>query len=104
MLKKWMDVASVEEFASTDRKLVELEDNVQVGLFKVGEDFLAISPWCSHQKRSLMSGPVDGAEIMCPLHGARFDLNTGKHLSLPAVRPIPTYKVKVEGDRIFIRA
>jgi 3-phenylpropionate/trans-cinnamate dioxygenase ferredoxin subunit len=50
----------------------------------------------------MVLGEVCGHEVMCPLHGARFDLRTGRHLSLPAVRPVASYPVKVEGGRILI--
>ena len=105
-VKDWVDVASVDEFDTTDRKLLSLDETTQVGLFKVGDTFRAVSAWCSHQRMSLMEGPVDAdaGEIMCPFHGARFDLATGKQLSLPAMRPIPVYEVKVEEGRIYLRS
>jgi 3-phenylpropionate/trans-cinnamate dioxygenase ferredoxin subunit len=51
----------------------------------------------------LFDGEVSDFEITCPLHGSRFDLRTGRQLNLPAVRPVPRYEVKLEGDRIFIK-
>lgn len=99
---KWVEVANLEEFKGTDRKLVDLGGNELVGLFKLPDGFFAVSAWCSHQRTSLVHGDLEDHEITCPLHGARFDLRTGQHLSLPAVRPIPRYDVKVEGDKILL--
>jgi 3-phenylpropionate/trans-cinnamate dioxygenase ferredoxin subunit len=41
---------------------------------------------------------------MCPRHGAYFDVTTGTALTLPAILPLPTYAVRVEGDDIFLNA
>ncbi len=55
----------------------------------------AVSNWCSHQKKPLQAGRVRGCAITCPVHGAKFDLETGEAKSLPASSPIETYSVKV---------
>ena len=98
----WKEVASVGEFDKTDRKLVELGDERYIGLFKLDDGYYAIDGTCSHEKASLVLGEVSDHEVMCPLHGARFDLRTGRHLSLPAVRPVASYPVKVEGGKILV--
>ena len=99
----WIEVATLSEFEGTDRKFCEVSDEVQIGLFQHEDGkFYAVEVWCSHQKVSLMNGDLDDYELMCPLHGACFDVRTGKHLSLPAVKPIESYPVKQEGDRLLI--
>jgi len=102
---EWKAVAALSDFSNTDRKLVDLGGDKQIGLYKVGDDVFAVSVWCSHQKTSMFHGDVDveGCELMCPLHGARFDLRTGKNLSLPAVRPIPSYPLKVDNDVVYVK-
>ncbi len=102
-MSEWIEVADVSEFEKTDRKLVELSPEKQVGVFKVGGEFFAIDAWCSHEKASLLVGEVNGHEVMCPLHGARFDLRTGRHLSMPAVRPVASHPVKVDGGKVLIQ-
>ncbi len=99
----WHEVATEAEFAQTDRKLVDLGGSLQIGLFKLADGYQAISAWCSHQKATMFNGEVTGHELECPLHGARFCLKTGRNLSLPAVRPVPHYEVKVEDGRIFLK-
>ncbi len=99
----WKEAATESEFAETDRKLVDFGGEQQIGLFKLEDGYYAISAWCSHQKTSLMQGDLDGHELMCPMHGARFDVRTGTPLSLPAVRPVARYSVKTEDGKIYIK-
>jgi len=99
----WIEAASVSDFEGTDRKYCEVDGDRQVAVFLHGDgNYYAVEAWCSHQKVSLMNGDLDDYELMCPLHGACFDVRTGKHLSLPAVKPIASYPVKLEGDRVLI--
>jgi 3-phenylpropionate/trans-cinnamate dioxygenase ferredoxin subunit len=67
-----------------------------------GEVF-AISDVCSHADVSLSEGDVEDGTIECWLHGSRFDLRTGKPTSLPAVKPVATYSVTVEGDDVNVK-
>jgi len=62
----------------------------------------AIEDTCTHDGEALDGGPLEGCEIECPRHGARFDVTTGAALTLPAFLPIKTYPVRLEGDEIFI--
>ncbi len=67
-----------------------------------GEVF-AISDICSHADVSLSEGEVEDGQIECWLHGSMFDLRTGAPSGLPAVRPVPTYPVTVEGDDVLVK-
>lgn len=102
-MKTWVEAAKVSEFNESDRKLVDLGGSTQIGLFKVDGEFLAVSAWCTHQRAIMVQGSIDDCELMCPLHGARFDLRTGEALSLPAVEAVKTYKVKVVDDTILVK-
>ncbi len=62
----------------------------------------AVSAICSHQEKPLFNGRVRNCKITCPVHGARFDLETGEPLDLPATKPIPTYAVRVKDDWIEV--
>ena len=62
----------------------------------------ALDDKCSHGEISLSEGFVDEGTIECWAHGAKFDLNTGKPLSLPAYEPVATYEVLIENDEIYI--
>ena len=62
----------------------------------------ALDDKCSHGEISLSEGFVDEETIECWAHGAKFELNTGKPLSLPAYEPVPTYEVLIENDEIYL--
>jgi len=102
-MTEWIEIADVEEFKHTDRKLVDLGGAHQIGLFKLPDGFYAVSAWCSHQKATIIHGDIEDYEIECPLHGARFDLRNGRQMCLPAVRPIASYEVKVENNKVLLK-
>lgn len=66
----------------------------------VGGSLFAVDDVCTHDEGSLDQGELDGFEIECPRHLARFDVRTGEVKALPAVVPIDTFGVRVEGDDI----
>ena len=65
--------------------------------------FYAIDDTCTHDDGPLADGWLEGKELECPRHGARFDVTTGKVLCLPAAVPICSYPVTVEGDDVKIQ-
>ncbi len=77
-------------------------DGVEVLLCNVGGRFYAVEDVCTHDGGPLDQGELEGCKIMCPRHGALFDVTTGAALTLPAVVPLPTYDVRVEGDEIVV--
>ncbi len=91
--------------------LADLEDNkahrvivddVAVCLVRFGDDVKAIHDNCSHQEWSLAQGLVFDGAVECDLHGSCFDMTTGKPTSLPAMRPVPTYAVRIDGDKVLV--
>src|ERR1700738_3617884 len=93
-------VAKLSEIPPGTAKKVEV-DGVEVLLCNVDGDMYAIEDVCTHDGGPLDQGELQGCKIMCPRHGATFDVTTGRALTLPAVVPLPTYDVRVEGDDIF---
>jgi len=81
---------------------VELKGRAIALVRSVDGRLFAVSDSCSHEEASLSEGFVDGCVIECPRHGATFDLETGKALSLPAIEAIATYDVRVENSGIFV--
>ena len=95
-------IASAEEVAPGELKQFELEGR-PVGLCNIGGEFYAFEDICTHQFAHLSDGEFDGAgEVKCPLHGARFDVESGEAKSLPAVKPVPTHEVKVEDGAVYV--
>ncbi|MDI6770067.1 MAG: non-heme iron oxygenase ferredoxin subunit, partial [Anaerolineales bacterium] len=68
----------------------------------IAGNLYAIADVCSHDEGPLGDGDLEGHEIACPRHGARFDIRSGQALQLPAVVDIPAYPVRVRGDMIEI--
>ena len=97
----WVRVASTNEVRPGERLIVELEDR-NVALFHVDGEYYCIADVCTHDGGPVAEGELDGYEIECPRHGARFDIRTGAVLSFPAVVPVPSYEVKVEGPDIYL--
>jgi 3-phenylpropionate/trans-cinnamate dioxygenase ferredoxin subunit len=64
--------------------------------------FYAIDDVCSHDGGPLGEGAVWGTQVECPRHGARFDLKTGRPVTLPAVLPVKTYEVRVQGEDVEV--
>jgi 3-phenylpropionate/trans-cinnamate dioxygenase ferredoxin subunit len=77
-------------------------DGVPVLLCNVGGEIYAVEDVCTHDGNALGSGELDGCRIMCPRHGAFFDVTTGKALTLPAVSSLPVYPVTIDGDDITV--
>ena len=79
-------------------------DDEEVVLCNVDGEIFAVANICTHDGGPLGEGLLMGNEIECPRHGARFDVRTGEVKALPAVVPIPTYEVAVEGEDILVRS
>ena len=92
-----IDICPLEELPPGERKLVEWED-LEIGVFNCAGELLAIEDRCSHDDGNLVEGELDTKQctVECPRHGSRFDLRTGKPLTLPAYVPIDTFPVSVE--------
>ena len=73
-----------------------------VALFNAGGRIFAVGGTCPHDGAPLAEGAVDGTTLVCPLHGAEFDLVSGRVLCPPAVENIPSYPVHLDGDRIEV--
>ena len=76
----------------------------RIALVRIGDDVYALGDRCSHADFSLSEGDVweDELEIECPKHGSTFSLRTGKPQTLPATKPVPTYRVEVRGDDVYV--
>ena len=77
-------------------------DGDAILLCNVGGELYAVADLCTHDGGALDAGELDGERVMCPRHGAYFDVTTGKALTLPAIFPLPTYPVRVDGDDVYI--
>jgi 3-phenylpropionate/trans-cinnamate dioxygenase ferredoxin subunit len=97
----FVKAATVGEIPPGRVKVVEVGDE-EVALCNVEGTIYAVANVCTHDGGPLGQGYLLGNEIECPRHGARFNVVTGEVRTLPAVIPIPTFEVKVEGDDILV--
>jgi len=98
---EFIAVAKKNEIANGEKIFLEI-DEFQIVLFNVAGKYFAIGDVCSHDGAPLGEGELEDHEIICPRHGARFDISNGKVLALPAIEDIPSYPVKIANDEILI--
>jgi 3-phenylpropionate/trans-cinnamate dioxygenase ferredoxin subunit len=99
-----IDVAGTEDIPEGEARRFVV-NRIEIAVANLGGGtFLAVDDICSHAEASLSEGEVDVdmETIECPRHGSTFDLRTGQPKTLPATVPIPTFPVKVDGERILI--
>jgi 3-phenylpropionate/trans-cinnamate dioxygenase ferredoxin subunit len=94
-------ICSVSEVPPGTARVFEVGDRA-IAVCNVGGQLFAVDDVCTHDEGSLEQGELEGFEIECPRHGARFDVRTGAAKVLPAVLPIETFGVRVQGQDIEI--
>ncbi len=97
----YVKVATVGDLSPGEAMRVEVNDE-EVALFNVDGTYYAIGDVCTHAGGPLSDGELEGEEVECPWHGARYNVRTGEVLSPPAPKGVKSYSVKVEGDDILI--
>jgi 3-phenylpropionate/trans-cinnamate dioxygenase ferredoxin subunit len=101
-MSDWVDVTPADEFPPGSRRGVDVE-GVAVIVFNLDGRYFAIEDVCTHDYSGLDEGELDGEVIVCPRHGARFNIRTGEALTAPAYEPIPTFPVRVENGLVQVR-
>jgi 3-phenylpropionate/trans-cinnamate dioxygenase ferredoxin subunit len=101
-MSEFVHVASVSDLADPGRILVEVDDRM-IALFHVGGKFYAIDDVCTHDGGPLAEGRLEGFAIVCPRHGAKFDIRDGRVLAMPATKPTVAHEVKIEAGEVFVR-
>ena len=97
----WVRVANDGDCPRGKLKFV-MADGMPVVLANVEGSICALRDRCSHEDFPLSDGELDGDEIVCIYHGARFDACTGARKSLPAVRPVQSFPVEIRDGEIFV--
>jgi 3-phenylpropionate/trans-cinnamate dioxygenase ferredoxin component len=91
---EYIQVAPVEDLPPGERLFIEVDERPVV-IINLAGIFYAIADACTHDDGPLGEGEIDDHQIICPRHGARFDLRNGKALTFPAVVDTPSYPVRV---------
>jgi 3-phenylpropionate/trans-cinnamate dioxygenase ferredoxin subunit len=101
-MSDWVSVARAGELAPGQWKSVDV-DGAQVAVFNLDGRYYAIEDVCTHDGGQLTGGSIEGAEIICPRHGARFCIKTGAALTAPAYEATATFPVRLENGVIEVR-
>ena len=98
-----LDVCPVEELPPCSVKIV-YAGTIAVGVYNLGGEYYALEDRCSHDDGPLCEGDFDCDDRVatCPRHGARFDITSGRPLSLPAYLPVETYAVSLRDDIVVV--
>lgn len=97
----YIEICSIVELSEGEKLFLEVDDR-QIVLFRINGDYFAVDDICSHDDGPLGEGDLEGYNIICPRHGARFDIRNGKAVSLPAVIDIRAYPVRIRNNNIEI--
>ncbi len=100
-MSEFVRVARVSDVPPGSIRQVEVGGHL-VALANVDGEFFAVDDTCTHEEASLSAGGLSGEVVVCPKHGSRFHVKTGRVLSLPAVRSVAVYPVRVEGDEVLV--
>ena len=101
-MSDFVRVCRVADVSDPGKEVFEIADRFVV-VFHVAGRFYALDDECTHDGGPLGDGTLRGFEIVCPRHGAKFDIRDGRVLSMPAVRDTPAHEVKVEDGEVFVR-
>ena len=96
-----VEVARLEDVPAGTIRVVETNGR-RIALCNYDGSIYAIADECTHDRGPLDQGELIGHEVECPRHGARFDVTTGRPTRLPAVRPVKTYRVAVDGGKVAV--
>jgi len=100
-MPRMIEVARIDEIEPGHGKLIEI-NGTEIALFNCDGSYYAIDNQCTHVGGPLCEGNLEGDKVICPWHGAEFDVKTGNVLGPPAEESVKSYRVQVDGDSIKI--
>jgi 3-phenylpropionate/trans-cinnamate dioxygenase ferredoxin subunit len=100
---KWIDAGLTADLHDGEAISIPVGRRM-VAVVRSGDEYFAIEDICTHDGAELTGGTVEGAEIICPRHGARFCLRTGQALSPPAYEPVRVFETKTTDGRLWVRS
>lgn len=101
-MSDWLDVCEENALAEGEHIVVDI-DGVEAAVFNLGGRFYAIEDVCTHDGAEIASGELDGDDIICPRHGARFCIKTGAVKSAPAYEDLACFPIRIEGGKLQVR-
>lgn len=100
---KWIDAGPTADLHDGEAISIAVGRRM-IAVVRSGAEYFAIEDVCTHDGAELTGGDVEGAEIICPRHGARFCLRTGQALSPPAYEPVRVFETKISDGRLWVRS
>ena len=100
---KWIDAGPTAELHDGEAISIPVGRRM-IAVVRSGDAYFAIEDVCTHDGAELTGGEVEGTEIICPRHGARFCLRTGQALSPPAYEPVRVFETKITDGRLWVRS
>ena len=97
----WVDVAKTDEIVMGKPVHIEI-DGASIAVFRLDQEFFAIEDICTHDGGQLTGGCVEGDIIVCPRHGARFSIRSGRALTAPAYEPTATFPVRIKDGMVQV--
>ena len=101
-MSDWVDVGKADEIFPGHPVHIEV-DGTAIAVFKLEDGFHAIEDVCTHDGGQLTGGCIEGDQIVCQRHGARFSIRTGEALTAPAYEPTAVFPVRVENGIVQVR-
>lgn len=86
----------------SDGDMRRLEHRTPIAIYRVAGEFFATAATCTHMESCLTDGYLDNDIVECALHGAKFNVRTGRALALPATEPLRTFNVCLDADDVFV--
>lgn len=93
-------VIGTSELQPGERRSVFVDD-IPALVVRIQDQYFVIEDVCSHDGQPLTDGPITDCAIMCPRHGAKFDLKTGAALCMPATKAIRTFRTEIKDDVVW---
>lgn len=101
---QWIQVCRADELPEGQFRIVENDEGDEILVARAEGELLAVVNECSHDRRGFDGGCIEAGLLVCPRHGARFCLRTGKALTPPAYRDIATFPVRIDSGLILVEA
>jgi 3-phenylpropionate/trans-cinnamate dioxygenase ferredoxin component len=102
-MANWIDAGLSGSLADGQTRTMPVGRRM-IAVARSGDAYFAIDDICTHDGAALTGGEIEGDEIICPRHGARFCLRTGAALTPPAYEPVRVYETKIEDGHLWVRA
>jgi 3-phenylpropionate/trans-cinnamate dioxygenase ferredoxin subunit len=100
-MSNFVRICRVSDVPDPGKAVIEVEDRF-LAVFHVAGRFYVLDDCCTHDGGPLGEGRLEGFTIVCPRHGAKFDIRDGRVLCMPAVADTPSFPVKIEGGDVLV--